>query len=81
LEVDFDTPIETIPGTKYSLSMYTLINKIGCGFAQDKISVQIQEGRNGVFKEIYLIEDRIHDDRWNHELITYIATVHMISVR
>ena len=71
----------TIPGAKYSLRMYTLINKLGCGIAQDKISVQIKEGQNGVHREIYLVEDRIHDDRWNQELVTYVATSNIVSVK
>ena len=82
LPVDFETPFITIPGDKYTLSMYTLINcpKVGCSAAQDKISVQIKEGVNGEFKEVYAVKDRSRDSRWIQDSFSFHATQNILYV-
>jgi hypothetical protein len=82
ITVDFDSPILTRPFSNYSLSMYTLINcpKEGCEEAQDKISVQIKEGVNGVYKEVILIKGRVRDDRWKRDSFDFIATKDRVYV-
>lgn len=73
----------TSPGVKYTLSMYTLINcpKVGCEIAQDKISVQIKEGVNGEYREVYLVSGRSHDSKWVKDGLNFIATSDRIYVR
>ena len=80
--VDFDTPFVTKAKSNYTLSMYTLINcpKIGCQAAKDKISVQIKEGVNGFYRELYVVQGRVRDDRWNMEQIDFVATSDRIHV-
>ena len=82
LPVDFETPFNTIPGLKYTIRMYTLINcpKLECIAAQDRISVQIKEGINGTFKEIYLVKDRSRDTRWIPDSINFHASDSILSV-
>ena len=74
--VDFDTPFATKAKSNYTLSMYTLVNcpKTGCQAAQDKISVQIKEGINGVYREVYVVQGRVHDDRWKMDKLDFIAS-------
>ena len=82
MNVDFLTPITTVPGTKYSLSMYTLINcpLIGCEKANDHISVQIKEGLNGEYKEIYVVKGRVRDIKWNLDQMKFIAAQDRVYV-
>jgi hypothetical protein len=82
LPVDFETPFNTIAGLKYTISMYTLINcpKLGCSTAKDKISVQIKEGINGVFKEVYAINNRSRDTRWIQDSISFHASDSILYV-
>jgi hypothetical protein len=82
LPIDFETPFNTVAGLKYSISMYTLINcpKPGCEAARDSISVQIKEGANGIYKEIYLISGRERDFKWKQELFSFKATQNLLSV-
>ncbi len=68
----FKSAVQTTPGVKYVLSMYTMIN---CGSnecateAQDSISVKIKQGDDD-FNEVFLIERRSIDSNWvNHYLI------------
>ena len=83
LPIDFSTPINTIFGTKYSLSMFSLINcpKAGCEAANDKISVQIKEGVLGTYKEVISITGRIHDTRWIQDSFNFIASSDRVYVR
>ena len=82
LPVDFETPFITIPGVKYTISMFTLINcqKTGCNAAQDKISVQIKEGISGIFKEVYLVKDRNRDTRWIQDSFSFNAADEILFV-
>ncbi len=83
LPVDFDTPIVTVPGVKYTLSMFTLINcqKVGCEAAKDKISVQIKEGLFGEFTEVYSVSGRSRDTKWIKDSLNFIATNTRVYVR
>ena len=80
--VDFDTPFATKAKSNYTLSMYTLVNcpKTTCIAAKDKISVQIKEGLSGVYREVYSIQGRAHDDRWNMNKLDLIASSDRIYV-
>ena len=62
--------------------MFTLVNcpKSGCEIAKDSISVQIKEGANGIYKEIYLISGRVRDYKWNQELFSFTASQNLLSV-
>ena len=82
MNVDFLTPIATIPGTKYLLSMYTLVNcpLLGCETASDKISVQIKEGFNSEFKEVYVVKGRVRDSQWIQEKLKFIASQDRVFV-
>jgi hypothetical protein len=70
-----DTPIASIPGSILSISMFTLMNcpKAGCEQAGDSISVQITDGGNGEYNEVYNVNGRTRDDRWVKENFNYIA--------
>ena len=82
LTVDFDAPFITRLKNNYTLSMYTLINcqKLSCGFAQDSISVQIKEGVNGNYREIYAIKGRERDDRWVLSKLDFVASQNLLYV-
>jgi hypothetical protein len=82
LPVDFETPINTIPGVKYTISMYSLINcqKTSCSSAQDRISVQIKEGINGNYKEMYVVKDRNRDTRWIQDSFSFHAADEILFV-
>jgi hypothetical protein len=74
--VNFDTPFITKQNSNYTLSMYTLVNcpLIGCESANDTISVQVKEGINGVYKEVYVVKGRVRDDRWKMDKLDFIAS-------
>ena len=74
LTLDFDTPFRTTPGFTYVVSMYTLINcpKVGCEAGQDTLSVKIEDGDSGIYRQIYLI-NRIRDQKWNREVFNFVA--------
>ena len=61
--------------------MFTLVNcgKLQCGTSQDTISVQIREGINGNFKEIYTVK-RDQDERWRRESVNFIASQDRVYV-
>ena len=82
LNVDFRNPVITEPGVKYSTSFYTLFNcpKNGCDLAQDEISVSFKEGINGVYKKVYTVVGKDHDDRWAQNTFNYVATNDRIYV-
>lgn len=82
MPIDFETPFNTIPGTKYSISLYSLINcpKPGCEAARDTVSVQIKEGINGKYREIYSITGRARDYKWTQEFFSFRATQNILSV-
>jgi hypothetical protein len=63
--------------------MFTLINcpSAACAAARDKISVQIKEGFNGDYREVYLVEGRVRDDRWIQEKFKFIAADNLVYVR
>ena len=63
--------------------MYTLINcqKVGCEAAKDKISVQIKEGINGEFTEVYLVSGRNRDNKWVKDGLNFIAASNRVYVR
>jgi hypothetical protein len=81
--IDFKTAIVTIPGYKYGIKMFTLINcaKIGCEEAKDSISVKIKDGDNGQYNEVYNINGRTRDVKWNMENFNITATQNKIHVR
>jgi hypothetical protein len=62
--------------------MYTLINcqKTGCSSAQDRISVQIKEGINGNYKEMYVVKDRNRDTRWIQDSFSFHAADEILFV-
>ncbi len=82
LIVDFDAPFITRLKNNYTLSMYTLVNcpRENCGLAQDSISVQIKEGVNGLYKEIYSIKGRERDERWIMSKIDFVASQNLLYV-
>lgn len=82
MNVDFITPIATVFGTTYSVSMFTLLNCPfeGCEIANDKISVQIKDGLNGNYKEVYEVKGRVRDNRWIQEQFKYTAADNQIFV-
>ena len=82
LAVDFDSPFITRPKSNYTLSLYTLVNcpKLGCELAQDSISVQIKEGVNGNYREIFVIKGRVRDDRWIMSKLDFSATQSILNV-
>ena len=75
MNVDFTTPIATTFGTTYSVSMFTLLNcpLAGCAVANDKISVQVKDGLNGNYREVYVVKGRVRDDRWIQEQFKFTA--------
>lgn len=62
--------------------MYTLLNcdKLDCGLSQDAISVQIKEGANGQFREVYAIKGRTHDNKWIMDHVDFIASSDILYV-
>ena len=81
MTLNFDSPFITKPKSNYTLTMFTLVNcgKLQCSTSQDTISVQIKEGVNGVFKEIYTVK-RNQDDRWRRERVDFIASQDRVYV-
>ena len=81
--IEFLSPVKTIPGAKYSLSMHALINcgEIGCEEAKDKISVKIKHGDNGEFFEEYNVTGRSLDDRWYNQYFVFVAKSDLIRVK
>ena len=82
LSLDFLNSISTIPGTKYIVSFFSLINcpKADCYLAKDIISVRIKQGSNGVFTEVYRIAGRTQDNRWIQDSFTLIANADRVYV-
>jgi hypothetical protein len=82
LTLDFNTPIAAKVGKQYILSMFTLINCpiYRCEQAGDSISVRIKDSDNGVFKEVYNVVGRAHDDRWINDQFIYSAVQDKIYV-
>ena len=81
--LEFLSGVRTIPGLRYSLSMYTLINcgSNECIAARDRISVKISDGDNGVYREIYSISGRSNDDRWYNSHFTFDVRSDKIKVK
>ena len=82
MAVNFDTPFITKPNTNYTLSMYTLVNcpNLGCNLANDRISVQIKEGTNGFYREVYVVKERSRDDRWIRDQFDFVASKDRLNV-
>ena len=76
LTLNFYSPVETQPGKKYKLSLYSLINcaKVECAQANDKLTVYIKEGNDGVLKEVLTISGRSLDEKWSKDTISIVAT-------
>ena len=55
--------------------MYTLLNcpLAGCLAARDTISVQVKDGLNGDYREVYVVKGRARDDRWIQEQFKFTA--------
>lgn len=80
--IEFLSAVRTIPGLRYSLSLYTLINcgSVECISAKDRISIKISDGDNGIYREIYSISGRSNDDRWHNEYFTFDVRFDKIRV-
>ena len=82
MNVDFETPIATSFGTTYSVSMFTLFNcpVFGCEIANDMISVQVKDGLNENYREVYAVKGRVRDDRWIQEQFKFTASGGLVYV-
>ena len=62
--------------------MFTLVNcpLAECAAARDRISVQVKDGLNGDYKEVYLVEGRVRDDRWFQEQFKFTAADDLVYV-
>jgi hypothetical protein len=81
--LEFLSGVLTTPGSRYSLSMYTLINcgSNDCLAARDRISVKIRDGNNAEYREIYSISGRSNDDRWYNSYFTFDVRSDTIKVK
>ena len=74
LSLTFESPITTVTGKRYTISMYTLINceVQGCStIGEDSISLKIKDGDNGLFNEVANINGRSLDTKWNRDMVTF----------
>jgi hypothetical protein len=81
--LEFLSGVRTTPGSRYSLSMYTLINcgSNECSAARDRISVKVRDRNNGEYREIYSVSGRSHDDRWYNSFFTFDVRSDAINVK
>jgi hypothetical protein len=82
LWLTFETPITTVVGKRYTMSMYTIFNcqTQGCDIGQDSLSIRIKEGDNGAFNEVGNINGRSLDTKWIQNMVTFRVNSNKINV-
>ena len=81
--MNFNQPITTTAGKKYTVSLYSLVNcgNTRCSRAIDSLTIQIKDGDNGVFQNVYTIANHTVDSHWYYYSIDYTAISSSIFVR
>lgn len=83
LTLDFERSFITTPDSRYFAKLYTLINcpLVGCEAGKDSILVKVRDGETGSYREIYKINNRVHDIQWIKEEFSFTAVKNRTYVR